>query len=547
MNACNSEEPELSPTASLGTTYFVSSSGNDALDGTAPATVWRTTGRVNTQTFAPGDRVRFEGGKTFSGNLYFDKSDAGTSSSPVTLDSYGSGRATIYAGNGNGVFVYNAAGFVIDNLNLVGAGTQTNTGHGVLFFADQPGAVKYDYVRIDRAEVSGFLEGGVLIGADNAQDYTGYRDVRITRVVSHDNGDSGIQLFGRFVSNPGPNIPGTDSYANADVYIGDSVVYNNRGKPGKGNNSGNGIVLGSVDGAVVEYSLAYNNGELNDFADGGPVGIWAYDANNVTIQHNEAYGNKTGTSKDGGGFDLDGGVSNSVMQYNYAHDNEGAGFLLAQFRGARPFYNNTVRYNISENDGRKNSYAGIYLFAAPGFDIKDSAIYNNTVFVSPALSGTPSAFGVLDFGGFYDNVRVNNNIFVTTGGLPFIDNPDENGLRFNANSYYGSGGGFRVTWNGVSYKSLSALRRSTGQERLGGRNTGLWRDPRLCEAGQGGTVGNPRQLASLSVYTLRDDSRVIDKGLNLHTRFGIGIGTHDFYGNRIPRGTRFDLGAHEAR
>lgn len=287
MAACSSEEAGLQ-TAALGTTYFVSSSGNDALDGTAPATAWRTTGRVNTQTFAPGDKVRFEGGKTFSGNLYFDQSDAGTSSSPVTLDSYGSGRATIYAGNGNGVFVYNAAGFVIDNLNLVGAGTQTNTGHGVLFFADQSGAVKYDYIRIDRAEVSGFLEGGVLIGADNAQNYTGYRDVRITRVVSHDNGDSGIQLFGRFVSNPGPSIPGTDSYANADVYIGDSVVYNNRGKPGKGNNSGNGTVLGSVNGTVVEYSLAYNNGELNDFADGGPVGIWAYDANNVTIQHNEA-------------------------------------------------------------------------------------------------------------------------------------------------------------------------------------------------------------------------------------------------------------------
>ena len=47
-------------------------------------------------------------------------------------------------------------------------------------------------------------------------------------------------------------------------------------------------------------------------------------------------------------------MKNSVMQYNYSHDNDGAGYLLAQFTYAREFTNNIVRYNISENDGRKN-------------------------------------------------------------------------------------------------------------------------------------------------------------------------------------------------
>ena len=90
-------------------------------------------GRVDTQTFAPGDRVRFEGSQTFSGNLYFDQRDTGTSSRPVTPDSYGSCRATIYAGDGDGVFFYNAAGLVLRNLNLVGAGTETNKEHGSSF------------------------------------------------------------------------------------------------------------------------------------------------------------------------------------------------------------------------------------------------------------------------------------------------------------------------------------------------------------------------------------------------------------------------------
>lgn len=363
MAACSSEEAGLQ-TAALGTTYFVSSSGNDAASGTAPRSAWRSIARVNAQTFVPGDKVRFRGTETFSGNLYLDRDDAGTPANPVVISSYGSGRATINAGDGNGLFVYNAAGLVVRDLNFVGAGTETNTGHGIVFFADQPGALKYDYIRIDRARVSGFLQGGVIIGADNKQTHTGYRDVRITRVVSNGNGDSGIQLYGR-ASNPS-----TRACANADVYIGYSKVYSNRGKPNKGTNTGNGIVLGGVNGAVIERSLAYDNGELNDFGGGGPVGIWAYDANNVTIQYNEAYSNKTGSNKDGGGFDLDGGVSNSVMQYNYSHDNEGAGFLLGQYRGAGPFTGNTVRYNISENDGRKSSYGGIYLFAAPGFDVQ---------------------------------------------------------------------------------------------------------------------------------------------------------------------------------
>ena len=43
---------------------------------------------------------------------------------------------------------------------------------------------------------------------------------------------------------------------------------------------------------------------------GGPCGIWAFDANNVTIAHSTSHHNHNGhpdnTSNDGCGFDLDG-------------------------------------------------------------------------------------------------------------------------------------------------------------------------------------------------------------------------------------------------
>src|SRR3712207_8524244 len=51
--------------------------------------------------------------------------------------------------------------------------------------------------------------------------------------------------------------------------------------------------------------------------------------------------------------------NNSIMQYNYSHDNYGAGYLLARYSSAPAMSNLTIRYNISENDGRKNDYGGI--------------------------------------------------------------------------------------------------------------------------------------------------------------------------------------------
>src|SRR5205814_224044 len=126
---------------------------------------------------------------------------------------------------------------------------------------------------------------------------------------------------------------------------------------------------------------------------------------------------KTGSaSLDGGGFDLDGGCTNGVIQYNYSHDNYGAGYLLYQFAIARPFNNNTVRYNISQNDGRQGHYGGIYM--GGGSAVKNSAIYNNTISLAPGAD--PSIAGVkMTSIGSGNTVR--NNIIQTSGGARAID------------------------------------------------------------------------------------------------------------------------------
>lgn len=514
------------------TDYYVSPSGDDANAGTSTATAWRTLSKVNRFTFSPGDRIFFEGGQSFGGGLRFDSDDVGTQARPITIGSYGTGRATLSALQGDGIYVHNTMGFRISNLNVVGSGRTTNTGTGVFFNNDLAGNVKLKFVHIDQVEVSGFGKYGILIQGNNGK--SGYRDVRIKNALSHDNALAGIYVRGKFSQS-------STAYAHEDVYIGYSKAYNNPGVSGiSRGNTGSGIVLSNVTRGTIERSVAYDNGWLCNSNQGGPVGIWAWDSNNITIQYNESYRNRVAGPQDGGGFDFDGGITNSLMQYNYSHDNDGPGYLLAQFEYARKFTGNMVRYNISQNDGRKNSYGAIHLFG----DIHNSEIYNNTIYMTPPAGGSPPAIKI--YKDTTTDVHFRNNIFQVTGGLRLIEvSSGQSGLLFQGNDYFSSGADFQISWYGKSYLSLADWRSATGQEQIKGTDVGLKVDPKLLAPGNGGTLNNAKLLDTLNVYRLQSSSPLIEAGLNLTQLFGIDPGTRDYYGNTLPQRAAFDVGAHE--
>jgi hypothetical protein len=510
------------------TAYYVSAAGNDANAGTLSAP-WRTLARVNAVTLQPGDSVMLRGGDRFPGGLSFDSADAGTTSAPIAITSYGAGRATIAAAGAPGVSVYNAAGYRLSNLTVVGNGSATT---GIIFYADLPGGVKLPYVRIDAVDVGGFGRNGIEIGSWNGA--TGYRDVQITNATAHDNTLTGIVVYAQQ-----PNV-------HESIYIGGARAFNNPGLAGTTTNSGSGIVLGSVNGATIERSVAHSNG-WRCTAPEGPVGIWAYDSTNVIIQHNESYGNRTGGKVDGGGFDLDQNVSLSTVQYNYSHDNDGAGYLLAHAPANDNHRGNVVRFNISENDGRKNSYAAIELWGR----IVATEIYNNTVFLSPSTSGLPRAVRVgnasitdRDVSG----VHLRNNILQTTGGLPLVEVTTGQlagaaDLRFQGNDYF-SATGFAVRWGSTTYSSLAAWR-TAGQEMNGSTAVGRTDDPMLTAPGAGGTLDDATRLETLDAYRLKAGSPLVDAGLNLASMFAIDSAGADFYATVLAGAP--DIGAHEVR
>jgi uncharacterized repeat protein (TIGR02059 family) len=79
-----------------GTTYYVSSAGSDAANGTAASTPWATLSKVNGFSFVAGDNILFNRGNTFYGTLKINSS--GTSASRITFGAYGSGANPVISG-----------------------------------------------------------------------------------------------------------------------------------------------------------------------------------------------------------------------------------------------------------------------------------------------------------------------------------------------------------------------------------------------------------------------------------------------------------------
>jgi len=535
----------------LLTAYYVSPTGSDSNPVNDPGHPWQSIAKVDATSFQAGDQILFQSGQTFGGNLIFGAGDRGTAAAPVLVNTYsydpatgtvtvGPGTATIAAGNGNGILATDTSGLQISDLILVGSGQAANTFNGIQFDNNLSGNVQLPYVHIDSVSVSGFGKYGITVGGSNGK--SGFSDVRITNSVAYNNIVGGIETHGVFSGT-------ATTYANSNVTVDHCVVHDNPGYAGASNHTGDGIVISDVDNsryplAAIGRNESYNNGAQNTHV-GGPVGIWAWDSNAVTIQYNESYDNQTNSTADGGGFDLDGGSTNCVMQYNYSHGNAGAGYGLFQFKGARPWGYNTVRYNVSENDGRKNGYGAITAWGYNSTSLQNAEVYNNTLYVSPSSGGSPKAV-YIESG--TQNLHFRNNVLQVAGGLQLAYiKGTQTGLLFQGNDYWSSGGAFSIKQFTKTYTSLSAWRKGTGQETLSGTAVGLNVDPLLANPGGGGTIGNPDNLYTLSAYQLASASPLIDAGLNL-AQFGISPGSNDFYGNPIPDKNTglFDIGADEA-
>jgi hypothetical protein len=203
-----------------------------------------------------------------------------------------------------------------------------------------------------------------------------------------------------------------------------------------------GIVPVATDGALVEYNIV---GNADQRSEGYNDGIWPWSADNTVVQFNEVYGMKG--QRDGLGFDSDWNNRNTVIQYNYSHDNQG-GFLLICNDGSQKAEDSVgnvgtvVRYNISQNDHHR----GINI-SGP---VSNATVYNNTIYNSE--NDKVDLVLQVNWHGWADGTFFYNNIFYVAGSGKFshavsqgqdgvyVTEPGMGGSRnsaFDSNLYFG--------------------------------------------------------------------------------------------------------------
>lgn len=519
------EDDALEQSAVSDRAYYVRADGDDARSGLTPADSWRSLARVNRQVFEPGEALYFQAGDTFEGTLTLQIANGGSARAPVRVSAFGRGRATIAAGAADGVVLEDLSGVQLERLTIRGdwsAEAQSgNDGEGVSAIGTQQG-VRHRFLRLRELEVSGFKAAGIGLHArpeDEASKNGGFEDVEISDCVVHDNGDFGVL-------SDGPYLYDGPGYSHFDVRVRRVNVHHTLGLSEKGSHTGSGIVLSDVDGGLVERSVAHDNGARND-AEGGGYGIWAWDSHRVTIQYNESYANRTMTA-DGGGFDLDGGVTASVLRFNYSHDNQGAGYGAFQFEWARPYSGNRIYGNISQNDG-----FGFLVWDGNG-DMGSLDVLQNTSYGQTPAVKTYSAF---------QDVTFINNIFYGVGPV-LGEISAAAGLTLQGNVYFTGEQAFVWQWEGQTYGDLKAFQDATGQEVFEGRETGSERDPQLVAAGTGPTLDDAGELGTLGMYRLRVGSGVIDRGVEPGV-FGVEQVGEDFFGGERVVGGGVDPGVDE--
>jgi Bacterial Ig domain len=542
------------------TTYFLDpTAGSDNNSCASTGTACQTPARMNSLTFHGGDSILIRSGSTLpittatfwllgpntglgTQNVY-----PGGANAPITISTYGGGTCNVMPGGtttGCATLAMQMSsalkdGMVLGNLSNVQVSNLIVTGGtaAVLGSALAGNGIK---IRNNSGVNSGVLISNVMV-LDFAADVLVYNPgspgtgIAATVENSYVGGSSNsvnvdVGVWGEL---PGTNLTVSGVYAtNVNGRAGSSVgSYNGC--------CGNGLFLSNGATGVIEFSVVNGFNSLVDTCGGG-AGIWSYSTKNVIFKFNEVYGGSVASRGcDGHGFDLDAGTVNGLVEYNYSHNNVGAGFLHYNAPTGQDWVRNTTRYNISEND--KTSCVSV-AFTQNG---SESYIYNNTCFSDSTLF----AGSCLNTLGNPDVVFV-NNLCYHMSVAPWLvyapNNPPPSNMLLDYNLYYAGGGNARFQW-GVAgtYGTFPEFQVATSKEVHGVyANPLIAGSPPVATCFRSGTPAGPQPCPS--VYDLTVDSPAVGVGLDL-TRppYSQNIGSQDYYGNSIPNGvgTGYNIGA----
>ncbi|MCP4270445.1 MAG: right-handed parallel beta-helix repeat-containing protein [Gammaproteobacteria bacterium] len=386
--------------------YYVHPDGDDSANGNTESTAFKSLDRINQLTLAAGDNVYLSAGATFAGTLKL-ADVSGNESQPITITSYGSSsqRAIIDGKNElAGIEVKNSSYLNISNIEIQADGGDKKSHRGtpmrvgVLVYVQEIYGQQLGHITLDNLKVhdiyhygAGEIDRGSDVNTNNGTQAYGWG----IRVYNRFNGDI-TKLIDITIKN-------TEIYdvAHTGIKINSSTA--NHSKHIKAvtltdnylhDIGGPGIQFSGVDGSYVANNDINRTGSSSDDRKWGRgSGMWTWGTNDVLIEHNE-FKNAEGPA-DSAGFHIDFNCTNIIAQYNFSMNNEG-GFV--EILGNNE--NNSYRYNVSINDGRRIKGSTDNPYGKASHDGKilwfsgyvgrnndqiapvNNYIYNNTIYVS---------------------------------------------------------------------------------------------------------------------------------------------------------------------
>ena len=393
------------------TTYYVNASeGDDQHCGTHAEKAWQTLEKLNSVTFTPGDKILFKAGEMWVGS--FTPKGSGKAGAPIIVDRYGEGNRPILDGKGqvdHVIRLENIDHWELYNLEITNNSQIEGDRIGVFIVADS-GVRRHFRLRnlfihhiMGRYtfDMVGKNTGGIgIIGKND----TRFDDILIEHCVIGD-----LVRVGIF-TNGNEGVPGDRPITN--LIIRNNTIYRC---------AGDGAIIRFADKPLIERNEAYeNHNGPQDLVIHG-VALWCRSTDGAIFQFNHVH--HTVGDKDGQAFDADLEARDTIVQYNYSHDNAG-GFMLV-YGSSRDAI---VRYNISYNDG----YQGKHIFDFPIWtEPRGSGIFHNNIIYLPKGNPAVIADEALETARFY------NNIFYHGGKGTLLTLDKTNRPYFSNNCYYG--------------------------------------------------------------------------------------------------------------
>lgn len=426
--------PMPPPSAEAKTYYLDAVKGSDGNDGLSENTPWLTLEKAGQIKLKAGDRLLLKKGSEFHGVL--EVSGKGSQTEIIEVGSYGSGNAPKIIGNDDSEYavrILNSEYLTLSGLEIVNTGRERKAGRT-----------------------------GLKI---ECKDYGLSRSITVSDIFIHDvngslvkeqGGGSGIYIINhgnsiasRFDGITIENCHIKDCARNAMIWSGyydrknwlantNVVVRGNliEGVPG------DGIVPIGCDGTLIEYNVMRDCPDILPMTEAA-AGIWPWSCDNTVIQFNEVSGHKA--PWDGQGYDCDYNCRNTIIQYNYSHDNYGGMVLICDSGNERNYSignkGSIVRYNISIGDGMrpKETRSGMF---SPNIHIagrvEDTKVEHNIVHSNPKTVENADRTMICSdsWDGYADNTTFTGNVFYTLEKSRFAMNQSTRNV-FRGNWYLG--------------------------------------------------------------------------------------------------------------